>query len=130
MEALVASHAEEEELGAITKVSEEEEKEKKVSIDEEEEVLRSKLMVKFLGEILQDMRSVTERLLDGDPVMERYLKFTKGFDDVMFPYKELHRNQWQSVRQLSIMEFFHPGSSTSDHLHPCLPILPILHPLR
>ena len=31
--------------------------------DEEEKVLRSKLTVRFLGEILQEMRSVTERLL-------------------------------------------------------------------
>ena len=74
---------------------------------------RSKLTVKFLGEILQDVRSVTERPLDVDPVMEHYIKFTRGLDDLMLPYKELHRNLRQSARQLSITELFHPYPSTS-----------------
>ena len=83
-ESLLASRAElltEEELGAITKVSEEDD----VGSDEEEEVLRYKLAIKFLGEILQNMRSVTEKLLDADLVMERYFKFMKRLDDVMLP---------------------------------------------
>ena len=83
LDALIVSHAKElteEELEAITKVSEEE---------EEEEVSRSKFTVKFLGEMLQDMRSITEKLLDANPVMVRYLKFKRGLDDTMFPYKEL-----------------------------------------
>ena len=52
---LIASHAEDltkEELYAITKVSEEEEEEEAGSA-EQEEVSRSNLMVKFLGEMLQ-----------------------------------------------------------------------------
>jgi len=70
-------------------------------------------MVKFLGEILQDIRSVTERLLDTDLVMARYLKVKRRLDDVMLPYKKLHKNLWQSAWQLSITKFFHPGPSTS-----------------
>ena len=95
-----------EELGGSqlpTKMSEEEEE---AGSDEEEEVARLKLKVKFLGEMLQDMRSITERLLDADIVMERDLKFKRGLDDVRLPYKELHRNLWKSARQLSIMDFF------------------------
>ena len=54
---------------------------------EKEEVLKSKLTVKFLGEMLQYMRSITERLLYANVVMGCYLKF-KG--DWMLPFKELH----------------------------------------
>jgi len=86
------------------------EEEEEAGSDEEEEVARLKLKVKFLGEMLQDMRSITERLLDADIVMERDLKFKRGLDDVRLPYKELHRNLWKSARQLSIMDFFPPWS--------------------
>ena len=51
---------------------------------------RSNVTVKFLGEMLHDMQSMTERLKDSDQVMECYLKFKRGLDDVMLPYKELH----------------------------------------
>ena len=93
-------------------MSENEEEEEEAGSDEEE-VSRTKLTVKFLGEILQDMQSMTERLFDADPVMERYLKFKRGLDDVILPYKELHRNLRQSARQLSIMDFFCLSPSTS-----------------
>ena len=49
------------------------------------------------------VRSVSERLLESDPVMEHYLKVKRGLDDMMLPYKDLHQNLQQSVRQLSIM---------------------------
>ena len=80
------------------------------------------------------MQSITEKLLDSDPVMEHYLKLKRVLDDVMLPYKKLHRNLRQSARQLTITYFFsalvHPPQ---DHQHPhlpALPLLPILHPLR
>ena len=115
LDALIDLHAEqltEEQLIAITKVFEEEEEEEEAAGSDEEEVSRFKLMVKFLGEILQNIRSVTERLLDTNLVMEHYLKVKRELDDVKFPYKELHRNLQQPARQLSITEFFHPCPST------------------
>ena len=45
----------------------------------------SNLTVKFLNDMLQDMRSITERLLDADSVMEHDLKIKRGLDDVMLP---------------------------------------------
>ena len=113
LDALHTSHADEfteEELGAITKVSEEE---GEGGSDEEEDGSRSKPMVKFLSEIFQDMKSITERPLDANPVIEQYLTLKRGLDDVMLPYKELHRNLRQFSRQLSITDFFHPGPSSS-----------------
>ena len=41
---------------------------------------RSNLTVKFLGEMLQDMQLMTERLHYTNPVMERYLKFRRGVE--------------------------------------------------
>ena len=52
------------------------------------------------------MRSITKRLLDADSVMERYFKFKRRLDDVMLPYKELHRYLRQSARQLMITDGF------------------------
>ena len=57
------------ELEAI-KASEEEE-----GSEEEEEMTRPNLTVKFLPELLQDMRAVADGLQDADPVMQRYLRF-------------------------------------------------------
>ena len=48
-------------MEAIPKVFKEDEE---AGSDEEEEVSRSNLMVKFLGGLLQDMRSITKRLVD------------------------------------------------------------------
>ena len=90
LDALITSHAEEltkEELETIIEVYEKEEE--AGSDDDEEEVSRSNVTVKLLGEMLQNMRSIIERLSDADPVMERYLKFKRGLDDVMLPSKEL-----------------------------------------
>ena len=65
---LVASHAKvltEEELDIITKVTEEEEE----AGSDEEEVLRSNFMVKYLGEVLRDMWEIADRLQDADLVI-------------------------------------------------------------
>ena len=62
LDALIASHAE-----------------------ELREVSKSNLTVKFLGELLQNMQSITERLLDANPVMEHHLKFKRKLNAVMLP---------------------------------------------
>ena len=132
MDALIASHAEEltkEELEAIIEVSEEEEA---GNDDDEEEVSRSNVTVKLLGEMLQNMRSIIERLSDADPVMERYFKFKRGLDDVMLPCKKLRQNLRQSARQLTITNFLCPSPSTPGESapSPASPASPPLLPLR
>uniref|UniRef100_UPI00358FFD83 UNC93-like protein MFSD11 n=1 Tax=Myxine glutinosa TaxID=7769 RepID=UPI00358FFD83 len=60
------------------------------------------------GSILVDKpawRTLVDRVQDTDPVVERYLKFKRGLDDALLPYKELHRNVGQSVRN-SVRLFF------------------------
>ena len=67
---LIASHAEEE-LETITITKEEE----MVGRNEKEEASRANLTVNLLGEMLQDMRAIADRLQDANLVMELYLKF-------------------------------------------------------
>ena len=92
----------------IIKFSEEAEEEDEGS-EQEEEVDRPNLDVKFLTEVLQDMRVVTDRLEDADLVMKRYLQFKRGLDDVLLLYKELHRNLQHSAKQLSSTLCFTPS---------------------
>uniref|UniRef100_UPI00358E5DC8 mitogen-activated protein kinase kinase kinase kinase 4-like n=1 Tax=Myxine glutinosa TaxID=7769 RepID=UPI00358E5DC8 len=79
----------------------------------EGEVPRSNLTVQFLGELLKDMQAIVDKLEDADPVVERYLKFKRSLDDLLLPYKELHRNIGQCNSQLPITHFFSPAPSTS-----------------
>ena len=95
MEELVTSHGKElteEELEAIIIKAFEEE--------EEEVVVRPILTVYFLGEVLQDTRAEADRVQDVDSVMEQNLQFKRGLDDILLPYKELHRNLQHSAKQL------------------------------
>ena len=103
LEALIESHAEElteEELEAITKASKEEE-----AGNGEEEVPTSKLTVKFLGKVLQGIRSIAERVQDANPVMECYLRFKMALDDALLPYRELHKSLQQSVNNTILLAF-------------------------
>ena len=86
--------------------------------------MRSNLTVKFLGEMVHNMWSMTKRLQGANLVMEHYLKFKRGLDGMILPYKELHQNLRQSARQLLIMDFFHPGPSTSGASAPSPASLP------
>ena len=116
LEALIESYAEElteEELEAITKASEEAE-----ASNCEEDVPTSNLMVKFLSEVVQGIRSIAERVQDADPLMECYRRFTRALDDVLLQYIELHKSRQQSARQLSTTQFFQPCPSTSTPLAP------------
>uniref|UniRef100_UPI00358ECDEB NACHT, LRR and PYD domains-containing protein 3-like isoform X2 n=1 Tax=Myxine glutinosa TaxID=7769 RepID=UPI00358ECDEB len=65
-----------------------------------------------LSNLINNSNLKVLELEDADPVMERHLKFKRGLDDLLLPYKELHRNLRQSARQLSITHFFSPAPST------------------
>ncbi|KAL4084407.1 hypothetical protein QTP88_028230 [Uroleucon formosanum] len=75
--------------------------------DDEEEPVKLDFSSKSINEVFSLANQLTERVLETDPLTERALKFKRGIQELLVPYKEVRKDVENKRKQTSITNFFH-----------------------
>ncbi|KAI1888220.1 hypothetical protein AGOR_G00182770 [Albula goreensis] len=85
------------------------------SDDEEDESERSnKMTLVNLSKGLLLANNLADYFIDIDPFMERSLKFKRGLEELLAPYKQLQKDFQNKIKHSSILSYFKLSSESAD----------------
>ena len=100
--------------------------------DEEEEQEQRSLTLKSLRDFFHHTELLGQQAMEMDPVMDRAIKFKRGLEALLLPYKEAYRHLQVTAKQSKITTFFRPTSASSSMsaVSPasCTPVPPVRSP--
>ena len=116
VEELLQSHKEElneDELEEIIRSSEDGDD------DEEDKEEQREMTSSSLSKGILLANNLAEFFLDIDPIMERSIKFKRGLEDLLSPYKQLQKEFQNKMKQTSLLCYFKSsGGKSTDVPHP------------
>ena len=100
--------------------------------DEEEEgedtQTRPVFTIRQVRNLLRETEKLTSLFIDQDPLLERSMKFKRGVNELLLPYKETLRSMEASACQKPITSYFKPSPSSTPakkHAMPATPATPV-----